>query len=291
MTTYSPKILVTGGNGQIAKAIKAHSLTTQFQLIFKSRDTLDITSNDAIKRILDDVEPDFIINTAAYTAVDKAESERDTAFFTNAEGAKQLAIAANDNRIPLLHLSTDYVFSGKQNTAYKETDKPEPINAYGESKLRGEEAIRNYCAQYLILRVSGVFSEFGHNFLKTILRLANEREILRIVSDQITSPTYAGDIAGALLMILQQNKFTPGTFHYCSQEQLSWCDFARLIVDKARANMPIKTTSVEAITTNEYPTAAKRPLFSVLNCSKIESTYKIMQPTVSVGIEASLRNR
>ena len=289
MKTYFHKLLITGGHGQMAKAIKAHPLALPFDLTLPSHQAMDITNESSLQQAIDHVKPDCIINTAAYTAVDKAESERELALAVNQIGAQKLALACHKNNIPLIQLSTDYVFSGEKKTPYEEDDVIHPINVYGESKYLGEEAIRTHCADHLILRVSGVFSEFGQNFLKTILRLARERDELNIVSDQITSPTYAGDIAGVLFTMLQQNKFIPGTYHYCSQDAISWYEFAGMIVNTAKKRTSIKTKNIHPINANEYKTAAKRPPYSVLDCRKIKTIFDITQPAVLDGIVASLR--
>src|SRR5579862_812079 len=184
MTAYLPKIVITGGQGQLAKAIQFHVLANQFDLKFVSHTELDITQAIKLNEAFAQYKPDLIINTAAYTAVDKAEAERETALQVNHLGVKNLAIACEKYQVPLIHLSTDYVFDGSKNSAYQEIDATNPINFYGHSKQLGEQVIEQYLDNYIILRVSSVFSEYGHNFVKTILRLAQEKNELRIVEDQ-----------------------------------------------------------------------------------------------------------
>src|SRR3990167_2796944 len=233
MTNYSPKILVTGGQGQIASALANHPLAENFTLKVCGREELDITQPATINEVIADFLPDIIVNTAAYTAVDKAEEEAGLADRTNHMGAGHIALACQKNQIKLLHLSTDYVFDGNKDGKYLEDDTADPLNIYGKSKWEGEEAIRHACPNHIILRVSGVFSEYGNNFLKTMLKLARERSTLRVVSDQMTCPTYAGDIAKAIFTICQQPS-EQGTFHYCSAETVSWFNFAEVIIDTAR---------------------------------------------------------
>ena len=189
-------------------------------------------------------------------------------------GALELAMACAEAQIPLIQLSTDYIFDGNQTSPYTETDPANPLNIYGESKWLGEEAVRQHLPEHIILRVSGVFSEFGSNFLKSILRLAKEKEELRIVTDQITCPTYAGEIASALFSIIDK---TPawGTYHYCSDKPISWYDFARAIVNEAKKHTTISTKKINAIPTTDYPTPAKRPLNAVLDCSKAKAQLSL----------------
>ena len=267
MTNYSRKILITGSDGQIGNALRAHADAKKFQVIACNRNQMDITEMSAIEKAIAAFSPDMIINTAAYTAVDKAESESELAHLINHQGAKNLAIACNKNKIPLIHLSTDYIFDGEKSSPYLESDNANPINVYGESKWLGEEAIREYCDQHIILRVSGVFSEYGNNFYKTMLRLVNEKKELKIVSDQITCPTYAGNIAGVIYsMIADLKKY--GTWHYCDFPAVSWHQFATEITSDEK---------IKKISTEEYKSAAKRPAYSVLDCNKLKNDFGIIQ--------------
>lgn len=283
MKNYFPKLLITGGMGQLANALFHHSDAKSFKIIACSREQLDICNQQTIAAALKEFSPDIIINTAAYTAVDKAEQERNRASVVNFLGAKNLAMACQEHHIPLIHLSTDYIFDGVNTSPYTEKHSANPINFYGETKWLGEEMVRKYCEQHIILRVSGVFSEYGNNFLKTILRLTQEKNKLRVVSDQITCPTYAGDIASAIFEIAKQFR-NPGTYHFASQAPTSWHGFATAIIEAAKLQHEI-----EAISTAEYPTAAQRPTHSVLDCQKIAETFGIFQPSWRDGIKKAIK--
>lgn len=277
MNTSLPKILITGASGQMGTALQSSPFAKQFNLIPLSHDFLDITQADSILTAIDVYAPDIIINTAAYTTVDKAESEPEKCKLINDNGAKQLAIACKKNNIPLIHLSTDYVFDGNASTPYKETDKVNPISVYGKTKLAGEKAIQANCDKHIILRVSGIFSASGQNFLNTILRLANERTELGIIVDQQTCPTPANAIADTLYTLCNQLSAW-GIYHYCSHPAISWYDFATAIIEETKKHRSVKVKSINALKTHEYQTAAKRPPYSVLDCSKIKQTFGIEQP-------------
>lgn len=269
MKNYLPNILITGGNGQLAQALKHHTLASHFHLTMCTRDELDITNPLSIDDVIRKIKPSIIINTAAYTAVDLAEKEHQLAMLINHMGAKNLAIASDKYHIPLMHLSTDYVFDGKSSTAYQEDDMINPINMYGLSKHKGEHAIREYCPKHIILRVSGIYSQYGKNFVKTIQTLAQIKNELRIVADQITCPTHANDIAQAIFtMATHLKKF--GTYHFCSDEPISWYQFATHIT---------KAATIHGISSEEHQSIAKRPAYSVLNCRKIATDYGIKQPS------------
>jgi len=279
MTPYSRKtrLLITGGNGQVASALCHHPAAEAFYLMPCSRNTFDITTPATIDTLLTTMKPDIVINTAAYTAVDRAEEEREQALRVNYHGAKQIAIACETHRIPLIHLSTDYIFDGEKNLPYCEEDAAHPLNQYGMSKWLGEQAIRAYNHQHVILRISSVFSQYGHNFYVTIRRLAQEKETLRIVDDQIVCPTYAGDIAHAILSIAT-HPFTTETYHYCSDTPISWHAFAMAILDAAAGSLPIITKHILPVSTMEYGARANRPRYTVLDCSKIQTHIGLTQP-------------
>jgi dTDP-4-dehydrorhamnose reductase len=276
------KLLITGGNGQVAYDLVRLARAQQIDFIAPSRAELDIADLYSVMTALEQFKPDFVVNTAAYTQVDRAEQEILQSFAVNAEGAKNLAIACEKFHCPLLHLSTDYVFDGKQNYPYIETDHVAPINVYGNSKLLGEEEIHQYGKNFIILRVSAVFGVHGNNFVKTILRLARERETLRIVSDQITCPTPAADIAATLLEICKNPQW--GLFHYCGEPVISWYEFAKNIIEQASRYEVLRVKEIEAITTADYPTPAKRPHYSVLNCEKFKKTFHLQQPDWRIGL-------
>jgi len=272
MKNSSPKLLVTGGNGQLAQALAKHS---NIQALPK--DVLNITDACSIEQAIKHYTPDMIINAAAYTAVDKAETEKELALQINHLGAKNLAIACQEQHIPLLHVSTDYVFDGKANRPYSENDSIHPINFYGESKWLGEQAVREHCEQHYIIRVSGIYSDHGQNFFKTMIRLAKERKELNIVSDQITCPTHADDIANAIIT-LSNHRDHHGTYHFCSTPPLSWFEFASEIIEHARKQHTLAVQAINAISSADYITPAKRPAYSVLSCEKIKANFGIEQP-------------
>lgn len=288
MKNYSPKLLITGANGQLANALLAHQKAKSFLIKACTREEMDISNQDAIDNVIKKFTPDIIINTAAYTAVDKAEQEKEIAQHINCLGTKNLASACKEKNISLIHISTDYIFDGAKTSPYQENDAANPINYYGETKWLSEEIVRKVCEQHIILRVSGVFSEFGNNFLKTMLRLAQEKRNLRVVSDQITCPTYAGDIAGAIFTIANEFK-QPGTYHYVSHSPTSWHAFATAIIERAQNHKALQVEEIEAIATSEYLTAAKRPANSVLDCSKIYETFDIPQPSWFDGIKKTIK--
>lgn len=275
------KILITGGAGQVAYDLKR--LASRQDVFAPTREELDIADYDAVYNVIKRIKPDVVINTAAYTQVDRAEQEIQNAFVANFYGPKHLAILCEEFKCRLLHLSTDYVFDGQLNRPYLETDSVSPINVYGESKLRGEEEIQGNCRRYLILRVSAVFGVHGNNFVKTMLRLAREKEMLRVVADQVTCPTPAADIAATLLALCDFQ--TAGIFHYCGTNPISWYEFAKQTIAKAKQYETLRVKEIQAITTSEYPTAAKRPAYSVLNCEKIKSIYGINQPNWELGLD------
>jgi len=272
MTNCLPNLLITGGNGQLAQALKQVN-STQFNLLSYSHETLDITNIATLKQTLGAIKPHCIINTAAYTQVDKAETEKEMAYKTNVEGVRDLGQLCHDLHIPLIHISTDYVFDGKKNCPYQEEDAVNPLNYYGESKWLGEEALRHACEKHLILRVSGIFSAVGNNFFKTMQKLAHKSD-LKVVDDQLTCPTYAKDIATTLLH-LAERPLHFGTFHYCSTPAVSWHQFAESILNRA----------IQPIALADYPCAAKRPLYSVLNCEKIATHYGIKQPSWQTALQ------
>lgn len=287
MTNSLLKVLITGAQGQLGNALQHHVDANKFTLIPCSHADLDITQNQSIANAIKKFSPDIIINSAAYTAVDKAEQETDLAFSINHMGAKNLAIICESHQIPLIHISTDYIFNGEKSHPYLEDDAASPINVYGQSKWLGEEAVRNECEKHIILRISGVFSEYNQNFMKTMLRLAKERKELRVVADQITCPTYAVDIAGAIFKMINNQKHW-GTYHYCSAEPTSWFEFASAIIDEAKQTQSLLVEEVKAITTAEFPTPAKRPAYSVMDCQKMKNHFDIAQPSWRLGIKRVL---
>lgn len=284
MTNSLLNVLITGSDGQLGQALRQHRLGREFNLIACNKSELDITQPDSIAAALAKYQPNVIINTAAYTAVDRAESEPALAELINHQAVKHLALACHQHQIRLIHLSTDYVFDGQTQRPYREEDKTNPINVYGKTKWLGEQAVRMFCKEHIILRVSGVFSEFGHNFFKTMLKLGQEKKTLRIVADQFTCPTDANDIASAIYVILKQPQHH-GTYHFCSEPVVSWHTFAENIFHTAQHTFPLIVEEITAIDTSEYPTAAQRPHFSALDCEKIKDTFGITSPPLFTSIK------
>lgn len=264
-------ILVTGASGQLGQSIQfIASNYSDCQFIFASSTDLDITNQERVNHFFDTNTIDFCINTAAYTAVDKAESEIDKAEAINVVGPRNLAIACQKNQVKLLHISTDFVFDGASSKPYLETDATNPLGIYGKTKLEGEQAVANAMNDYFIIRTSWVYSQFGNNFMKTMLRLASERDTLSIVSDQIGSPTNAVDLAKALLSIIQSNSSKYGIYNFSNEGIASWYDFATEIF---RINKVV--INVNPIPTEAFPTPAKRPKYSLLDKSKIKNAFGI----------------
>lgn len=265
------KILVTGANGQLGQCLqKLAKNLEQFEFIFADSKTLDITDKEAVLDFFWQQEPDFCINTAAYTAVDLAETEVEKAFLVNADGAENLAEACAEYNSQFIHVSTDYVFDGENNLEYTEEDFPNPMGVYGASKLLGEELVldANPCA--VIVRTSWVYSEYGKNFVKTMLQLFATKDELNIVADQFGQPTNANDLAEAIMEIVKIESRTPGIFNFSNQGKTSWYDFAQKIAELSGSKIKLN-----AIETSQYPTPAKRPQNSTLALDKIIKSYPI----------------
>ena len=284
------KIVLTGANGQVGREIALHA--GYHTVLAFSRGELDITDACKVERKLADCSADLVINAAAYTAVDRAEQESEQAYLVNREGVSHLAVACAQLHIPLLHISTDYVFDGTKPGAYSEDDPVAPLGVYGASKWQGEQVVRNTLEQHIILRVSWVFGAHGHNFVKTMLRLAREQDELRVVADQRGCPTYAGAIAAVLLKItdrINEDGTVPwGTYHFCGSPATTWHGFASAIVAQARTLEKIKTRLVVPITTADYPTPAARPANSVLDCTKLRKYFGIEPTPWQQGLDAML---
>lgn len=290
---FPMKILLTGANGQLGHEIVDLASQLKINLQADTRQQLDITQLEQIKRRIDEVKPDYIINAAAYTAVDKAETEQALAFAINATGVRFLAEIAREFDIPLLHISTDYVFDGRKKTAYIEEDDPQPLSVYGQSKLAGEVFIREIWHKHIILRVSWVFGSYGNNFVKSMIRLAKERSKLRIVFDQQGAPTYAGDIAKTLLKIvvcLNKGQTDWGTYHYTGTPMTNWYEFAKQIVDKAKIRHILALKTILPILALEYPTIASRPYHSELDCNKIARVFTISPNNWHEGLMKVVNN-
>lgn len=264
-------ILVTGASGQLGQAIQfIASEYTDCQFIYASSSDLDITNQERINHFFENNKIDFCINAAAYTAVDKAESEVEKAKAINVLGPKYLAIACKKNKAQLIHVSTDFVFDGSSEKPYTETDQPNPLGIYGQTKLDGEQAVIDHLDEHFIVRTSWVYSQFGANFMKTMLRLASEKDSLNIVSDQIGSPTNAVDLAKALLSIVKSNSSKFGIYNFSNEGVASWYDFAKEIF-----KVNDVCIEVNPIPTEAFPTPAKRPKYSLLDKKKIKETFNI----------------
>jgi dTDP-4-dehydrorhamnose reductase len=261
------RVLVTGGGGQLGRAIARRGAVQGHVMASPDIEGLDIADADAVRRAVAGTA-DVVINAAAYTAVDKAEIERERAFAINRDGAVVLAEACRTANVQLIHISTDYVFDGTSSRPYREEDQPNPVGVYGASKAAGEVGVRGFGGA--VVRTSWLFEEQGPSFVHTMLRLARERSVLRVVADQHGCPTWADDLADALLELAP--KVEPsGVYHYCNDGATTWHGFATEIIELAREHAAITCQRVDAITTAEYPTPAKRPAYSVLDTSKIRA--------------------
>jgi len=264
-------VLVTGGNGQLGQSLQAIAgKHPDIRFYFAPSDEADITDKEKLSAVFNNVKPDFCINAAAYTAVDKAESEPDKAELINVAGAKNLAEVCRDYNVTLIHISTDFVFDGQKKTPYTEDDQAAPQGVYGQTKRRGEEAIDSIWNKRFIIRTSWLYSEFAQNFMKTMLRLAKERDLLNVVNDQLGTPTYAVDLAEALVQIIKSGSHQYGIYHYSNEGTASWYDFAKKIFEINGV-----TIHLNPILTGQFPTPAKRPAYSVLDKAKIKRTFGI----------------
>lgn len=269
------KVLIAGSKGQLGTELVR--LGAGHELLAVDYDQLDITDADAVKCCMDAFYPDVVINAAAYTAVDRAETDVDFCFAVNRDGPENLAKACEQAGIPLIHVSTDYVFDGSNPAAYVESDVVAPLGVYGASKLAGEVAVQNNCSRHIILRTSWVFSAHGNNFVKTMLRLGSERAELGIVGDQHGCPTSAAELARAIYALLESdpNAAVWGVYHFSQPEPTTWFGFAEAIFAEARGQgMDMQVSTLKAIATSEYPTPAKRPANSVMDCSRFSRTFE-----------------
>ena len=282
------KILVLGSQGQLGQCLNDQLAITAHDVVYTSRGQIDIAEFEVTKAQILEISPDIVINATAYTAVDKAEEERQAADRINHLAVANISSICNQLDCWLIHVSTDYVFDGNSEVPYKEDNPTNPQGVYGDSKLKGEAAIEASGCKYLIIRTAWVYSEYGNNFLKTMLRLSADRDELSIVGDQIGCPTYAQDIAKSIVSILScldLKDSSSGIYHYCGDEPCSWYDFARAIFLEAEVQ-GLKTPSyVKSITTADYPTPAIRPAYSVLDCTKIESVFDVTRSNWRDGIK------
>jgi dTDP-4-dehydrorhamnose reductase len=280
------RLYVIGGEGQVARSLRDAARHDEGLVLgFGTRPDVDLLNPYSIEKALADFRPDLVVNPAAYTAVDKAESEPDLAFALNRDGARAVAAAAADLGAPIIHLSTDYVFDGKKKGAYFESDPANPLSVYGRSKLEGELAVAEANSRHIVLRTSWVYAPFGSNFVSTMLRLAAERDRLRVVDDQVGCPTYAPDIANAIIAIAWTltvsgwNSRFEGVTHLAGPDAVTWCAFAREIV-RGAAERGRRSVPVDPISTLEYPTPAARPANSHLSTGRLQSMFNLRLPAM-----------
>ena len=296
----TPTILVTGANGQVGTALKNLSAAyPAFDFVFLTREELPIHRFELVTQYFATVKPAYCINAAAYTAVDKAESDKENAFLINGDAVGVLAAACNKFGTRFIHISTDYVFDGTSPEPYKETARTNPANTYGLSKLRGEALCLLQNQDAIIVRTAWVYAEHGNNFVKTMLRLMKERPEINVVSDQVGAPTYAGDLAEAIMAMVDGGnresgtgnnspsdvKWVPGIYHYSNQGRISWYDFAVAIKELSGS-----ACNVNPIPTTQYPTPAKRPAFSLLDTHKIQDTYHLTIPDWKDSLQRCLQS-
>ncbi|WP_020405766.1 dTDP-4-dehydrorhamnose reductase [Hahella ganghwensis] len=286
------RILVAGANGQLGRCLQDCLKNTSHQWLALSRSSLEITDSEQVRRVINEFVPEIVINAAAYTAVDRAESEPDLASGVNVEGGRILAESCSVVGARLLHVSTDYVFDGTAGSPYKEEDETSPIGVYGKTKLAGEKFVLLSSQRNFVLRTSWVFSEYGNNFLKTMIKLAT-REQIGVVADQFGGPTYAGDIAAALLSMAEKSLDMldeGGVFHFSGAPSVSWFDFATFIFDEAeRLGIIDDSPEIKPISTSEYPTPAKRPAYSVLSNDKVIRTFDVKPSDWRMAVSKVLR--
>jgi dTDP-4-dehydrorhamnose reductase len=280
-------VLVTGSNGQLG--MNFQNLTTDFSeeysFEFKSSKELDISNFNSLSSYFDTNTIDYCINCAAYTNVDEAEDEEFKAILINSEGAKFLAQICEKVGATLIHISTDFVFDGIKSIPYSEDDSPNPQNKYALSKYKGELAIQKHSRKHFIIRTSWLYSEFGNNFMKTMINISNSKKKIHVVSDQIGTPTYARDLAETVLRIIKNNYTNYGMYHYSNEGVASWYDFAQTIFEEYKCDIDLFPINSES-----YPTKAKRPYFSVLDKSKIKEAFRIEIPHWRTSLKTAVRN-
>lgn len=280
------RILITGANGQLGQSIAEISKNyKEIECFFVTRNELDITNEDLVNHYFDDKSFDFVINCAAYTAVDKAEDDQENAFLVNAKATEFLAKISNAKNIPFIHVSTDYVFDGTESVPRLETDQTNPIGVYGQTKLDGENLALANNPKTIILRTAWVYSRFGNNFVKTMLRLFNDKDSISVVADQIGSPTNAIDLANAILEIVSKDELVYGIYNYSNEGECSWFEFAQKIKEFSGSSIEINP-----VPTSAYPTKAKRPAYSLLDKSKIKEVYQLEIPTWEDSLKEELKH-
>jgi dTDP-4-dehydrorhamnose reductase len=273
------KLLVIGANGQLGWELGRKSRVDDIETECVDLPDFNITDQGSVTRQVEKSSPDLVINASAYTAVDRAETESALAFAVNEKGPDYLADTCAAHNIPMIHVSTDYVFNGEKKTPYLESDPVSPLGVYGKSKAAGDDAIRNRLSTHIIIRTAWLYGVHGQNFVKTMLRLGKENKTLRVVADQHGCPTYAADLADAIFTVsrdvLNGVKDRWGTYHFCGRGSTTWHGFAEEIFNLARTWIPLKVRTVVPVATRDYPTPTRRPTNSVLDCSRIQESFGI----------------
>jgi dTDP-4-dehydrorhamnose reductase len=281
-----PRILVTGAGGQLGSEFRSiASKHPQYEFLFVTRTELSVADKASVDEYFHQLKPDYCINCAAYTAVDKAESDKEQAFDVNANAVGYLARASVQTGTRFIHMSTDYVFDGSSATPYVESSRANPIGIYGLSKLKGEALCLLHNPVAMIIRTAWVYSTYGSNFVKTMIRMMNERKEINVVNDQTGSPTYAADLADAIMQIIHTGKWQPGIYHYANAGSTTWFGFATAIKELLQSRCEIKP-----VTTAEYPTKARRPKFSLLDTNKIRHTFGLNIPPWHKSLERCIFN-
>jgi dTDP-4-dehydrorhamnose reductase len=285
-----PVVLVTGANGQVGQELRvlAASYPT-FEFVFTSHDIMPVNDEAAVQKVFAAHHPVYCINCAAYTAVDKAESEQDMAYQVNAEGTRILAAACKANNTRFIHISTDYVFNGQSPAPYTEDAATDPVNTYGATKLKGEQLCLQYNPEAIIIRTAWVYSSFGKNFVKTMMKLMHDRPAISVVSDQVGAPTYAADLAKCMMHIVAGDhaktiNWVAGIYHYSNQGRISWHEFAVAIKELTGS-----ACTVNPIPSEQYPTPAKRPAFSLLDTNKIRTTFHTTIPEWKESLQTCIK--
>ena len=286
------RVLVLGARGQLGQCLFEKANEFDFEFIFAAREDIDITNFTETRIKINSINPKVIINASAYTNVDKAEINSELADLVNRLAVDNIAKLSNELNIWLIHISTDYVFDGCSNEAYRESDQSNPLSVYGKSKLDGENVIKNSHNKYIILRSSWIYSQYGSNFLKTVLRLGSEKEQIKIVNDQFGCPTFGIDLAETILSIvklIRADSVFSGIYHFCGSSFCSWYDFAIKIMEGVGEHKNFKLRKVEPISSSAFECLATRPSYSVLDCSKINNVFSIPVPNWHNGISRTLQ--
>lgn len=285
------RIIVTGANGQLGRALVERASRLGMDVIAAGRSRLDVGDAERVKRLIHSARPDVVLNAAAWTSVDDAEAHPNDVFRINRDGAANIATACADVDALMVHYSTDYVFDGRSTEAYVESDAPNPINIYGQSKLASEELVAGKLERFLVFRTSWVFSEHGRNFVKTMLRVAGREKVLRVVNDQVGKPTSAAELARLSLNAVAREDLEPGIYHLAQPQSTSWHGFAEQIFAVARrAGVSLLVEELVPVSTAEFPAAAMRPPNSVLDCSRFESAFELRIPDWHDALVATIEN-